>query len=44
LLFKEKTMAQHKIREDKTQLKVKAGKIHTAKGKKKFTKKMPRKR
>jgi hypothetical protein len=31
-------MAQRKIRADKTQLKVKAGKIHTAKGKQKFTK------
>jgi hypothetical protein len=35
---------QHKIREDKTQLKVKAGKIHTAMGKKKFSKKIARKR
>jgi hypothetical protein len=32
-------MAQRKIRADKTQLKVKAGKIHTAKGKRKFSRK-----
>lgn len=34
----------HKVRADKTQLKVKAGKIHTAKGKKKFSKRMARKK
>lgn len=35
---------KHKVREGKTQLKVKAGKIHTVEGKKKFTKKLSRKR
>lgn len=35
---------KRKVRSGKTQLKVKAGKIHTAKGKKKFTKRMARKK
>jgi hypothetical protein len=35
---------QHKIKEEKTQLKVCAPGLKTAKGKKKFSKKMARKR